>query len=345
MQNETLKAESMLSTGDLTIGYSSRSGKSVLHTGLNLKLYESDFVCLIGPNGCGKSTLIRTLGGLQTPLGGTITVRDKKLSNLSNTERSRLITTVLTDRIAAEHITVEEIVALGRYTYTNWFGGLSGQDKNHVRHAIQKTGLSGYGERKLSTISDGERQRAFIAKALASDAPVFLLDEPTAHLDVSNRVEILTLLRNLTISSGNTCLVSTHDLDLALQLADEIWLMLPKKGVICCTPEEIIRQNYLDKVFGNKTLFFNAESGNFALRKKTLHTIQIKENSSIPDYALKSFERLGFSLNNEVKPLAQIGVDTEGWSVSADNNEFKTLTLSEACRVLKKLASMEKQNP
>ncbi len=337
MLKDSLNPKSMLHTQELSIGYTYRGSESVLQSGLNLKLFESDFVCLIGPNGCGKSTLIRTLGGLQKSMSGDVFIEDEKLTSLGYSTRSQLINTVLTDRTAVDHITVEEVVVLGRYTFTNWIGSLSGPDKDFISNSIHEVGLSGFEDRMLSTLSDGERQRVFIAKALASDAPLLLLDEPTAHLDISNRVEVLTLLRNLSITSGHTCLVSTHDLDLALQLADEIWLMLPDQGMICCTPEEIVQQDYLDEVFGNNTLFFNSESGNFALRGESIYKIQLKESTSIPEYALRTFERLGFMVSQKAGALASIGVDNEGWIISTGLIEIKRLTLSEACRILKKL--------
>jgi len=337
MMKDPPVSKRMLYTEELSIGYTDRGKKIMLQSGLSLNLFEGDFICLIGPNGCGKSTLIRTLGGIQKAISGTVFINNKELNTLHYSGRSRYINTVLTDRTAVDHITVEEIAALGRYTYTNWLGTLSEQDRFHVRNSIGQVGLTGFEERMLSTLSDGERQKAFIAKALASDAPLLMLDEPTAHLDVSNRVEIFTLLRNVSIITGHTCLLSTHDLDLALQLADEIWLMLPESGIICSTPEEIIHEGYLDKVFGNDTLYFNSLTGNFALRKTSKHKIQFKENSIIPDYALRTFERLGFSENSKEEPVALIGTDDTGWMISSGDYKIGKLSLSETCRILKRL--------
>ena len=337
MVKEGLDINCMLHTQALSIGYTYRDKEHILQSGLNLELFEGDFVCLIGPNGCGKSTLIRTLGGIQPPVTGEVFIEDEKLSSLGYSQRSRLLNTVLTDRTGVGSITVEEVVALGRYSYTNWIGSLIDDDKNHVAKAIKEVGLSGFEDRKLDTLSDGERQRVFIAKALASDAPVLLLDEPTAHLDISNRVEILTLLRNLSVTTGHACLVSTHDLGLALQLADEIWLMLPGKGMICCTPEEVMQEDHLDKIFGNSTVFFDPASGNFTLRKKSSYSIRQNKNTEIPDYALKTFARLRFSIHESDNALAEVGKDKEGWMVSASEVEINQLSLSETCRILKKL--------
>lgn len=342
MLKEVLNTKCMLHTKTLSIGYTIRGKEYILQPGLDLQLFEGDFVCLIGPNGCGKSTLIRTLCGLKSPLAGEVFIHDEKLSTLGYNQRSRLLNTVLTDRTVVDSITVEEVVALGRYSYTNWIGSLTDEDIIHIAKAIKEVGLSGFEERKLDTLSDGERQRVFIAKALASDAPVLLLDEPTAHLDISNRVEVLTLLRNLSITTGHTCLVSTHDLGLALQLADEIWLMLPGEGIICYTPEEIIQENYPDKVFGNSTVFFDQASGNFKLKEKSSYSIRKKENADIPDYALKTFARLGFTINKSTEALADVGKNKEGWLVSIGETEWNGLSLSEACRILRKLTLTRK---
>lgn len=337
MLKEVLDTKSMLHTQALSVGYTFRNGKYILQARLELQLFKGDFVCLIGPNGCGKSTLIRTLGGLQSPIAGEVFIHDKKLSSLGYNKRSRLLNTVLTDRTVVGSITVEEVVALGRYSFTNWIGSLTDDDKNFMAKAIKEVGLSGFEERKLETLSDGERQRVFIAKALASDAPVMLLDEPTAHLDISNRVEILILLRDLSATTGHACLVSTHDLGLALQLADEIWLMLPGKGMICCTPEEIMQEDHLDKVFGNSAVFFDPVSGNFTLRGKSSYLIRQKENTDIPDYALKTFARLGFSVTDSSEALAVVGKNKEGWMVITPEAEWNNLSLSGTCRILKKL--------
>ena len=309
MDTNSPASKRILHTGELSVGYTERGKKNPVQSGLLLNLCEGDFVCLIGPNGCGKSTLIRTLGGIQKPVSGNIFIYDKELDKLPHSIRNRYIHTVLTDRTSVDHITVEEVAALGRYAYTNWLGSLSEQDRTCISRSLEQVGLTGFEERMLSTLSDGEKQRAFIAKALASDAPLLLLDEPTAHLDVSNRVEILTLLRNLSIATGHTCLVSTHDLDLALQLADEIWLMFPKSGIVCSTPEEIIHEGYLDRIFGNDTLYFNAATGNFALRRSGKHTIRIEENSAIPGFARRTFERLGFSVDGMEEPVASVSIN------------------------------------
>jgi len=256
----------MLSSGNLTIGYSDKRRTNLLQKNLNLELHQGTFVCLIGPNGCGKSTLIRVLGGLQLPLAGWVKLGENEVRKLSGQEKSRHISMVLTDRSSVDNITVEEVVALGRYGYTNWIGRLTGKDQQYIAAAIEKTGLSGFENRMLATLSDGERQRTFIGKAVASNAPLMLLDEPTAHLDIPNKVEIMSLLKSLTMRSEHTCLVSTHDLELALQMADMIWLMIPGKGMVCLTPDELKQRNYLNEVFGNKTVFFNNETGTFNLK-------------------------------------------------------------------------------
>ena len=341
MKNLTIKT--LLKAEDLTIGYSDRGKNIQLQSGLNIDLFEGDFICLIGPNGCGKSTLIKTLGGLHDPLKGKVFVLERELGTMDYSQRSRCINTVVTEKSYVDQITVEEVVALGRYAYSNWLGALSVTNREFIHNSIIEVGLKGFESRMLSTLSDGERQRVFIAKALASHAPVLLLDEPTAHLDVSNRVEILSLLRTLSYRPGQACLVSTHDLDLALQLADQIWLMVRGEGILCMTPEELIREEFLDKVFGNKTLTFDSESGSFAIRNKSEYKIVFKEENHIPSHAIKAFERLGFSTDRNIEPSISVEMNTEGWSVSSQNINMHQLTLTELCRVLKRL-SLRKTN-
>jgi iron complex transport system ATP-binding protein len=330
--------KSLLQTANLTIGYRSRNTKDLcLQEDLNLELIEGELICLIGPNGCGKSTLIRTLAGLQNPLSGSILIENRDISIISNARRSELISVVLTDRDAVENITVREVVSLGRYHSSNWLGQYNQDDEKKISMAISQVGLSGFDNRKLGSLSDGEKQRSFIAKALASDSAIMLLDEPTAHLDIPNRVNIMTFLRQLTHQTGHSILVSTHDLDLALQLADEIWLMMPEKKIFQSTPEELLVSGYLDTVFGNETLSFNPNSGNFCVKTDSTKEVFVDGNGTSFELTLRALPRMGFIPGKKMECDLKINVNDSHWSIWHGQSVSEFENLSDTCRFLRKI--------
>ena len=270
MSNESI------STNNLNIGYRRVGGdrhsrEAVIQSGLSFSLYEGEMVCMLGPNGCGKSTLLRTLAGLQPPLNGTFSLSAEQsvspkdgLSSVSEqSERSKSIALVLTERLSLENTTVHDVVAMGRYPYTSFLDGLTDEDEHIIVESLQQVGFASSGEAGQSEFgqpvgqsffnahSDGEKQRILIAKALAQQTPIILLDEPTAHLDLPHRILILRLLRKLAHEQGKTILISTHELDLALALSDRILLMSPKaQGVQLDTAENLKKADAFTSAFG-----------------------------------------------------------------------------------------------
>ena len=246
----------ILKTNNLTIGY----GAKAVQRGLNLEAQARDLICLTGTNGSGKSTLLRTLAGLQPALGGKVMIANKDIASLNVHQRSTLFSLVLTDDIDIERLTVRELVAMGRFPYTNWAGSLSKKDDEIIDKALKDVHLSHKADSMINHISDGEKQRAVIAKALTQDTPLVLLDEPTAHLDLPNRIEIMLLLRRLSVSTGKSFILSTHELDLALQMADKIWLMTPS-GVEIGMPEDLMLTGSFQSAFGSESFSFDAIDG------------------------------------------------------------------------------------
>ena len=233
-----------ISTNNLSIGY----GEVVVQSDLSFSLYEGEMVCMLGPNGCGKSTLLRTLAGLQPPLGGESRVESRK----SKVESQKAIALVLTERLSLENTTVHDVVAMGRYPYTSFLGGLTDEDEAIIAQSLQQVGFDQpVGRSFFNAHSDGEKQRILIAKALAQQTPIILLDEPTAHLDLPHRILVLRLLRQLAHEQGKTILISTHELDLALALSDRILLMSPKaQGVQLDTAENLKKADAFTSAFG-----------------------------------------------------------------------------------------------
>ena len=242
----------MIELKDLTIVYAQKNNTKVVASGINATLHSGRLTCLIGANGIGKSTLLRTLSAFQPPLSGEIFIDNESpipLSALTDKQLSRLIGVVLTEKPDVQNMTVFELVGLGRSPYTGFWGRLNEDDKEVVKESLRLVGIESLQDRLIQTLSDGERQKTMIAKALAQQTPVIYLDEPTAFLDYPSKVEMLTLLRHLARETGKTIFLSTHDMELALQIADELWLMTagtpssdtaesPSNNGLCQNPKE-----------------------------------------------------------------------------------------------------------
>lgn len=251
-----------IETHALRIGYLLKGGrKKVVHEALDLRLMPGEVTCLLGLNGAGKSTLLRTLCGFQPPLQGEIRLMDKPLKAYSQRDFSLTVGVVLTEKTNAGGITVYELVSLGRHPYTGFFGQLKARDRKIVNDALEATGIASKAFQYVSELSDGERQKAMIAKALAQECPVILLDEPTAFLDVTSRIETMVLLRKLAIEQQKAILLSTHDLDLAIQMGDCLWLQEKGRPMACGTPEDLILGGAFESFFRKKGIVFNPSTG------------------------------------------------------------------------------------
>lgn len=206
-------------------------------------------VCMLGQNGCGKSTLLRTIAGLLPPIAGTYSVGEQGFSG-QRADYARQIALVLTERLSVENTTVRDVVAMGRYPYISFLGGLGEDDRHIIEESLNHVGLSAEADTFFNSHSDGEKQRVLIAKALAQQTPIILLDEPTAHLDLPNRIRVLRLLRHLAHRYAKTVLISTHELDLAIQLSDRILLMTPEQGIRLDTPTNLCADDAFTTAFG-----------------------------------------------------------------------------------------------
>lgn len=232
---------------DVTIGYRTRRTERVVARGLQAALSSGRLTCLLGENGVGKSTLLRSLAGFQPLLGGTIVIGGRSLRDYSDRELARTVGVVLTERLDLAQMTVRELVAMGRQPYTGFWGRLNGEDDAVVEQAIGLVGIEVLTSRLVSTLSDGERQKVMIAKALAQQTPIIYLDEPTAFLDYPSKVDMLLLLRRISREAGKTVFLSTHDLELALQVADVVWLMERGGRLTIGAPRELASDGVLGR--------------------------------------------------------------------------------------------------
>ena len=241
---------------NLTIGYATKGNEKVVASGLSAAISSGLLTCLLGQNGIGKSTLLRTLSAFQPKLGGSIKMEGREISEFTDKELSRLIGVVLTEKPDVRNMTVEELVGLGRSPYTGFWGGLTDEDHTVVRESIQLVGIEPLIGRMVHTLSDGERQKVMIAKALAQQTPIIYLDEPTAFLDYPSKVETMQLLRRLAIQQQKTIFLSTHDVELSLQVADCLWLMEPG-GLSVGTPRELAAQGALSRFIERPGITFD----------------------------------------------------------------------------------------
>lgn len=243
-----------IKTSSLQIGYSLRKGqKKVVSSNLNLELENGRLCCLLGPNGSGKSTLMKTLCGFIKPLRGEIEICGKSLHSYSQAEIATMVGVVLTEKITGSGLNIFDLVSLGRYPYTGYFGKLDENDIDVINRAIAACGYRGDISNYVSELSDGERQKIMIAKTLAQECPIIILDEPTAFLDITSKIEIMELLASLAHDQEKTVLISTHDLDTALRTADELWIEDESNGTIVCgSPEDLGNTDIFERIFGSK---------------------------------------------------------------------------------------------
>ena len=291
----------MLATRDLAVGY----GKVALLGPLDLSLRAGQFACLIGANGVGKSTLLRTLCGMQSPLAGCVTLDGADLGAMAAAERAKKLAVVLTERIASGALNGLELVALGRYPHTHWTGRLSETDHIAIRDALADTDAAELQTKLLAEMSDGERQRMMIARAIAQQPRVLILDEATAFLDLPRRVEFMELLLQLARKRRIAILLSTHDLELALRYADEIWLADRSRQLHVGGPEDLVLDGRFAQAFAVDGLSFDLERGELRRAANAGTPVRIVGNGVAAIWAQRALSRVGYSPSSD----AEIAVD------------------------------------
>jgi iron complex transport system ATP-binding protein len=322
----------LLETKDLNIGYRAESGDKVLGVSLNLKLEKGKLVALLGPNGSGKSTLIRSISGLLSILGGSIFIEGDSIDNLSRNKRAQKISVVLTDSINTVGLSVFEVVSYGRFPYTNWLGKLVDNDIKIIEESLKLVDMLDYINRKINTLSDGERQRVMIAKALAQQSDIVILDEPTAHLDLVNRVEMMKLLRKLAHEQNKAILLSTHELDLAMQSADILWLMSNNQSISVGAPEDLILNNAMQQVFAKSSVDFDHLSGMFKIRHDLKTQMSFKcDDAQVALWTKKALEKIGIDLIKEAnnQNAIQYLSTSKLWNVTINGVEGRFSSLGE----------------
>ncbi len=256
----------ILKTENLTIGYTSKKEDTVIASNINLELHQGELIGLVGANGIGKSTLLRTLTNVQEVISGSITINSKNLKDYNALDLAKALSLVLTESITSKNLSVFELVALGRQPYTNWVGTISEADISIVNTALSQTNLTDLKDKKCYELSDGQLQKVMIARALAQDTSIIILDEPTTHLDMYHKAYVLKLLQRLAKETNKTILFSSHEIDLAIQLCDTL-IVMTKDGIITDTPKNLIKQGAFNSLFPEDLIVFDEGTGSFRVRK------------------------------------------------------------------------------
>lgn len=266
MTVNTMQEHITLKANDLTIGYQTKRSKTVISEAINFELKQGQLIGLVGANGIGKSTLLRTITKVQAPLDGTVYINGEEQSKMSLTDLSKALSLVLTEPLQAKNLSVYELVALGRHPYTNWVGRLTEHDKGIITNAIELTSIDELKHKKCFELSDGQLQRVMIARALAQDTDIIILDEPTTHLDMYHKAHLLKLLKDLTLTTNKTILFSSHEIDLAIQLCDTMMVMT-ENGIVTDEPRELIKKGIFNGLFPKDLIIFDETTGSFRVRK------------------------------------------------------------------------------
>jgi len=290
---------SILDLQDLCVGYPGpHRTRTVVSSGINLSLRSGELVCLLGPNGAGKSTLLRTIAGMQPPLQGKVLLGGRDIHSLPKRELAGMLSVVLTERILVGMLTSYEVVALGRSPHTGWSGALRDEDHAIVEESIRAVEAAHLANRYVNELSDGERQKVMLARALAQEPSVMILDEITAFLDLPRRIEIMRILCDLAHERNRAILVSTHDLDLALATADRVWLLPKGAPLVSGAPEDLVLSGDFSSVFAGEGVTFDEEAGTFSMRRCSSGEIALVGDGSAARWTRRALERNGYRITS-----------------------------------------------
>lgn len=258
-------ANSILRTEALSIGYKKKQLEKVIASGINIDVAEGELVALIGVNGVGKTTFLRTISGVQPSLTGKIYINSEDRDHIPPQHLAKLISLVLTEQPLSKNLGVAELVALGRQPYTNWIGSLSTEDRKMVKKALALVKIEDLQDKKCYELSDGQLQKVLIARALAQNTPVMILDEPTSHLDMYHKAQVLKLLKELSSTTRKAIIFATHEINLALQLCDKIILMKPEE-ILQDTPQQLIQKRAFESIFPTDLIVFDPTTESFRIK-------------------------------------------------------------------------------
>lgn len=308
---------------DLSTGYHNKKGTTIITRDINASLYDRELTCLLGPNGAGKSTLLKTLTAFLPSVEGEIFIEGKPLKDYTDAELAKMIGVVLTEKLAINNMSVDELVGMGRSPYTGFWGHMNAYDKKVVSESIKLVGIENLRCRMVQTLSDGERQKVMIAKALAQETPIIFLDEPTAFLDYPSKVEIMQLLQTLARDQSKTVFLSTHDLELALQIADKVWLIDKTHGVTIGTPEDLALNGDMSRYFHREGVKFDIDSGLFKICHKLDKSVRLIGEGAEYNMVKKALARQGIAVT--LDPDAPIAIEAAKGEYTANGLKVRSI--------------------
>ncbi|NOQ27196.1 MAG: ATP-binding cassette domain-containing protein [Bacteroidales bacterium] len=337
MQNQ----DNILKIENLEIGYPSKKDvNNILFKNINLSGNTGELIALVGKNGIGKSTLLRNIAGLQESIKGDILFFDKHKESYSRTEFARMVSFVSTEIVNINNLSVFDLVSLGRFPHTNWFGKLRSDDIIKSKRALEMVSMDSFARKNVNEISDGERQRVMVARTLAQDTQIIALDEPTAFLDLPNKYEIVHLLNKLSKQENKTIIFSTHDLNIAIQEADKIWLMLEDE-IIEGAPEDLILNETFNKIFEKSNLSFDKLKGDFRMKRTHSEKIGLIGEGVYYNWTKKALERLNFLVKKSNESILNVNIeekdDRHVWKLNESGNIHEFNSIYELSLYLKKI--------
>lgn len=315
-----------IALSDLAIGYKHRLHTNVVARHLSATVYTRELTCLIGANGVGKSTLLRTIAAFQPQIAGSVLIQGRATTSYSDRELAKVLSVVLTERLDDSNMTAYELIAMGRSPYTGFWGRLTDTDKQMVERALRLVRIEHLAQRLLHTLSDGERQKVMIAKALAQDTPIIILDEPTAFLDFPSKVDIMQLLLRLSRETDKTIFLSTHDVELALQIADRIWLFDDEKALQIGTPEDLALDGTLGHFFQQRGIIFDEMTGLFRVENDYDRTIRVVGHGHLYAMIRKALLRHRILASRDAESSDYI--DTTGGTITLHRHGEPTKVIS-----------------
>jgi iron complex transport system ATP-binding protein len=327
----------ILELNGLSTGYRRRKKTVSVTKEANLTVSNGEFVCLVGVNGAGKSTLIRTICGIQSALSGSIKLKGEHVSKMSNAEMAKIVSVVFTDRPRIGSTSAYSMVALGRHPYTGWTGKLGDEDEAVVHAALRDAGASDLAARPVSELSDGEFQKVMIARALAQEPDLMILDEPSAFLDLPRSVELMRLLQTFAHRDGKAVLCATHDLAQALDVADRIWLLDQSGTVTDGAPEDLVLTHALQDAFEVGAVVFDRLAGRFHVPHTASIPVRVVGDEQTQWWTARALLRIGFLPGDEGEDCVTV---TEGeggfrWTIASDSSEVAVDTILELCNRMK----------
>lgn len=308
----------MFKVRQLSAGYKAKKKYFDVLKEVSFDVQSGELICLMGPNGAGKSTLLRCISGLQDFRSGKILIEEQPIKSLSAGEMSGKLAVVLTEQVAASHITVRELIAMGRYPHLSWLLKFKEQDKEVITKTASDCGIANLLDHDVQSLSDGQRQKVFIARALAQESSILVLDEPTSHLDLNNRVEIISLLKRISRKDGKAVIMATHELDLALQMADRLLLLNSRGELFQGIPEDLVLNGKIDDVFAFKG--YDLKTGKVE-HTQSGRSINLKGEGHIYLWTRNALEREGYLISNSADET--IIIDESGgrilWLAGSEN--------------------------